>query len=584
MSRIAVVNKEDCNPIGCGNYLCMRVCPINRKGDECIVQGDDRKVAIDESLCIGCDICVKKCPFSAISIINLPEELEKTPIHQYGRNGFHLYNLPVPQFGKVIGLLGINGIGKSTAMEILGGLLKPNLGRDGECSYDELIQFFKGTIAQQYFEKVKKKEIVVSYKIQQVDMISRQFSGKVRDLLNKIDEKGQMLSVVEKLGLEQVLDTDIKNVSGGELQRIAIAATVLKKANLYIFDEPTSYLDIKQRIVVSKFIRELADDNTAVLVVEHDLIILDYMTDMIHLMYGKPGCYGIVSLPRTTKEGINTYLEGYLSDSNVRFRDHSITFDKSSFKKKKEIPVTLTKWHDIVKKLDKFKLIASAGELHRHEVVGVLGENGIGKTSFVKILAGIMSPDSGTVDMGIRVSYKPQYLNKDSEQMVMTVLGNAVLKHEATIIRPLNINPLLTKQINQLSGGELQRVAIANCLSQDADLYLMDEPSAYLDVEQRLIVAKLLRDFMDINGKTAFIVDHDLLFLDFLSKRLAVFEGVPAVHGDLKGVFSMEEGMNVFLKKLDITFRRDETSHRPRVNKVGSVLDRQQKNENKYYY
>ncbi|MBS3113181.1 ribosome biogenesis/translation initiation ATPase RLI [Candidatus Woesearchaeota archaeon] len=584
MSRIAVVKKEDCNPVGCGNYLCIRVCPINRKGENCIFKGDDRKIGIDETLCIGCNICVKKCPFEAISIINLPEELKKTPIHQYGKNGFHLYNLPIPQFGKVVGLLGINGIGKSTAMQALGGLLKPNLGKEGESTYDELIQFFKGTEAQKYFEKVKNGEIVVAYKLQQVDLINRQFNGKVRDLLEKVNEKNELDKVCNALGIEMILDNDIKTISGGELQRVAIAATILKKANLYIFDEPTSYLDVKQRIIISKFIRGLANENTAVLVVEHDLIILDYMTDSVHLMYGKPGAYGIVSLPKTTKAGINAYLEGYMADANVRFRDHRIKFEKNAFKKKKEGGIILTEWIDMKKTLNNFNLTASKSILYRHEVVGVLGENGIGKTSFIKILAGEIQPDTGKIEKSVKVSYKPQYLKNDSDELVMVTLRDAIAKYDTEIIRPLNIKPLFTKQLNQLSGGELQKIAIALCLSKDAELYLMDEPSAYLDVEQRLVTARVIKDLMENKGKTAFIVDHDLLFLDFLSEKLAVFEGEPAKSGKLNAILSMENGMNMFLKNLNLTFRRDIESGRPRANKPGSIKDREQKNANKYYY
>ncbi|MBW3002115.1 ribosome biogenesis/translation initiation ATPase RLI [Candidatus Woesearchaeota archaeon] len=583
MPRIAVVEKQKCNPNGCGGYLCMRLCPINRKGEECISKDEDGKVKIDEKLCTGCGICPNRCPFEALSVVNLPEELAKQPIHQYGPNGFHLYNLPIPLFGKVVGILGKNGIGKSTAIQILAGLLKPNLGKDTEASYDDLIEFFKGSEAQIFFEKIKKGEIVVSYKPQQVDMIPKNFSGTVRDLLKKADETARFDEIVDALDLRNVLDNEIGNISGGELQRVAIAATVLKKANFYVFDEPTSYLDIKQRIKVSKFIKSLANDDTAVLVVEHDLIILDYMTDMIHIMFGKPGVYGIVSLPKVTRAGINTYLEGYLKEQNIRFRDYSLKF-YSKPPVAEQSKVVLSSWKDIEKKLGQFELLAKEGAVNKKLSVGILGENGIGKTTFVKLLAGVIEPDAGEIQEKIGVSYKPQYLETSSDTLVATLLKDAVEKYDTQIIRPLNIKPLLLKPLNELSGGELQRVSVAHCLSQKADLYLLDEPSAYLDVEQRLIVSKVIRDIAEQRGCAILVVDHDLVFIDYLSDELIVFEGIPAKKGDAKGPFTMENGMNVFLKDLNITMRRDKESNRPRINKPGSRMDREQKESNKLYY
>jgi ATP-binding cassette subfamily E protein 1 len=561
----------------------MRLCPINRKGEECIAKDEDGKVKIDEKLCTGCGICPNRCPFEALSVVNLPEELAKQPIHQYGPNGFHLYNLPIPIFGKVVGILGKNGIGKSTAIQILAGLLKPNLGKDDEASYDALIEFFKGSEAQIFFEKIKKGEIVVSYKPQQVDMIPKKFSGKVKDLLLTADETARFDEVVDALDLRTVLDNEVGNISGGELQRVAIAATVLKKANFYVFDEPTSYLDIKQRIKVSKFIKGLADEGTAVLVVEHDLIILDYMTDMIHIMFGKPGVYGIVSLPKVTRAGINTYLEGYLREQNIRFRDYSLKF-YSKPPGEAVSQVVLTSWKDIEKKLGQFELLAKEGAVNKKVSVGILGENGIGKTTFVKLLAGVIEPDAGEIQEKVSVSYKPQYLETSSDTLVATLLKDAVEKYDTQIIRPLNIKPLLLKPLNELSGGELQRVSVAHCLSKKADLYLLDEPSAYLDVEQRLVVSKVIRDITEQRGCAILVVDHDLVFIDYLSDELIVFEGIPAKKGDAKGPFTMENGMNVFLKDLNITMRRDKESNRPRINKPGSRMDREQKESNKLYY
>jgi len=582
MTRIAVIDRKKCNPIACGNYLCARVCPVNRMGEQCITAGPDKKAQIDEKLCTGCGICPKKCPFGAITIINLPQELDKQPIHRYGINGFALYNLPTPIFGKVVGIIGRNGIGKSTALKILSKNIKPNLGRDHDADNKEVIEYFKGSEAQAYFEKLRDDKIVISYKPQQVDQIPRQFDGTVRELLKKADQKGTFDEITELLELKGMLDQNIKELSGGELQRVAIAATVLKKANVYFFDEPTSYLDIKQRMKVAKFIKGLADENTAVMVIEHDLIILDYMTDMTHLMYGHESVYGVVSGLKTTKNGINVYLSGFLKEENVRFRDNAIKFERYAQQKEGK-PFVLTEWNPFDYTQGKFLLESEKGEIYKGDVVGILGQNGIGKTTFVKILAGVLKTKEEEDKLNLKVSYKPQYL-EGSDELVITALQRAIQKFDIEIIRPLNLRELYTRKISELSGGELQKVAISHCLSQEADIYLMDEPSAYLDVEQRLIIAKVIRDVMFTTGKSAMIVDHDLLFIDSLSDKLLIFEGQPAIKGIATSPCSMRQGMNRFLEELNITFRRDEENHRPRINKEDSVKDREQRAEGKLYY
>ena len=581
VKRIAVVDNNKLKDMEKKKHIA-GLCPVNRKGEECMYF-DGPKLLIDEPLCIGCGICVNAAPES-IKIINLPEALNKEPIHRYGENQFALYNLPIPVFGKVTGVLGVNGIGKSTAIKILAGVLKPNLGEFGkEANIKDIINYFKGSEAQLYFEKVKKGDIKTAYKPQHVDMIPKQFSGKVKELLEKVNEKKQLKEIAEKFELTKIMDRNVKNISGGELQRVAIAATFLKKANLYIFDEITSYLDIKQRVKVASLIRELTDDDTAVIVIEHDLIALDYMTDLINIMYGSDGAYGVVSQLRPTKNAINSFLEGFLKEENVRFRDHKIKFHvRKPFGIEESL--TLTKWPDMEKKLGDFTLKAEAGEINTYEKIGVLGENGIGKTSFVKILSGEMKPDGKELDLKVKVSYKPQYLDSDSDEMVMIVLKDAIAKYETELIIPLEIKPLLLKKIKELSGGELQRVAIALCLSRDADLMLLDEPSAYLDVEQRLNVSKVISNIIEQRKISALVVDHDLLFLDYFSDRLLVFDGEPAVKGVAKGPFDMEKGMNSLLKNLNITMRRDEASSRPRINKLESVKDREQKAKGKYYY
>lgn len=581
-NRVAIVDRDKCHPAECGNYLCAKLCPVNRTGSECITIGEpDKKARIDETLCTSCGICPNRCPFGAITIINLPQELNKDPLHRYGENQFELYSLPSPLFGRVTGILGRNGIGKSTALKIMSNLLTPNLGKlDEEPDAKDIISYFKGSETQKFLEKLTRNEIALSYKPQQVDLIPKQFTGTVQQLLEKVDQTGKLQEIAQKLNITRFLSNEIATISGGELQRVAIAAAVLKDANVYLFDEPTSYLDIKQRLNVSKFIRTLSDDSTSTLVIEHDLVILDYMTDMLNIMYGKESVYGVVSGVKSTREGINAFLEGFLKEENVRFRPTPIKFHATQ-DLVTALPVPLISWPDIKVQLGNFSLQAQEGSLNKSEIIGVLGENGIGKTSFIKVLAGIVEP--GTLDSDVQVAYKPQYLETDSDELVAVYLQDAVTKYNNQLIVPLGIDGLLTRKLSQLSGGELQRVAIANCLAQDAELFLLDEPSAYLDVEQRLSISKVIKNVVQEREITIMVVDHDLMFIDYISDRLVVFTGQPAQGGLLQGPFSMEEGMNLFLKELGITLRRDVNSRRPRINKPNSVKDREQRDSGKWY-
>ncbi len=583
--RLAFVDKEKCKGgVDCP-YICMNVCPINRNGGECITKTDDSKVQIDENLCIGCGICVKRCPAKAISIFNLPEQLTEQPVHRFGKNGFILYSLPQPLFDNAVGVLGVNGIGKTTAVKILAGVLEPNLGKES-ASFDELLEFFKGSKVQRFFEELRDKKIKIAYKPQNIDLIPKLYSGRVEDLLKKVDETNNFDKIVEEFDLKNILKNDIKKISGGELQRVAIAATFLKDANFYVFDEPTSYLDIKQRMRVAKLIRSLSSEDAAVLVVEHDLIILDYMTDLTNIMFGDAGHYGIVAKLKTTRVAINEYLDGFLKAENVRIRDKPIKFFEKPPANFKETAV-LTSWKNIKKKIGKFTLQADEGIIYKNQVIGVLGENGIGKTSFVRILAGELVPDSGSFDK-IKASYKPQYLNEavydKEDELVVNFLKDAIQKYNIELVRPLNLQPLFMKKISTLSGGELQRVLIAKTLSEEADLYLLDEPSAYLDADQRVKAAKVMKDFATNNKKALLVVDHDLLFLDLISDSLIVFEGKPAELGNVIGPMPMRDGMNRFLKTLGVTLRRDVESKRPRINKEDSRKDREQKSKGEYYY
>ncbi|UCH36965.1 MAG: ribosome biogenesis/translation initiation ATPase RLI [Candidatus Bathyarchaeota archaeon] len=592
MVRIAVLDSDRCRPDDCG-IVCIKFCPMVRSDIDAIkIEENERTPTIYESLCSGCGICIRKCPFTAITIVNLASELEKECSHRFGRNLFRLYRLPIPQFGAVVGLLGKNGIGKSTALKILSGEVKPNLGNyDTPPAWEQIIRHYRGSTLQDYFTRLGEVQLKVVHKPQYVDRIPRAVSGETGELLVKADERGKVDEMLRRLQLDTIENRAVEDLSGGELQRLAIAIAYCREADVYLFDEPSSYLDVKQRIEVAKVIRSLRDDGKSVVIAEHDLAVLDYLSDYVCVFYGEPSVYGVVCRPHSVRVGINIFLNGYIPDENVRFRSIPVRFHvKPPIATWNTDDVLLT-WSTLEKSYDDFTLTSEAGQAHRGEVIGILGPNGIGKTTFIKLLAGIEEPDiplSSKIET--EVSYKPQYISVDYEGTVETLLRSIAKTdfntsiYQTEIIHPLNLTRLLDRSVGELSGGELQKTAIAACLSKEAEIYLIDEPSAYLDVEERLAIARTIRRIIENRGVTAFVVEHDVSAQDFIANRIIVFDGVPGIQGHASEPTGLRSGMNAFLKNMGITFRRDPVTKRPRVNKEHSRLDRSQKEQGEYYY
>ncbi len=590
--RVAVVDKERCKPEKC-DLVCIRFCPMVRTRREAIRIGDDGKAYVAEMICSGCGICVKKCPFDALRIVNLPDELKTDHTHRFGPNAFTLYRLPTLKQGSVVGLLGRNGIGKSTILRILSGELIPNLGNYMEPpTKEEVKENYAGQPMYDYLDALYGGTMQVVLKPQYVDKIPKIIKGTVGEVLKRLDQRGVMEQVAKDLELEYLMDRPLDVLSGGELQRVAIATAVLRDAKVYLFDEPSSHLDIYQRTKAARVIRGLVDAEKMVVAAEHDLAVLDYMSDDVFLLYGEPDVYGIVSHIHTVREGINIYITGYIPDENIRFRETPIIFHDKPPNVDRTRARTLLQWSELKKKYGGFSLDVEAGKIGVGEVVGILGMNGIGKTTFIKMLAGVEQPDEGSVNNPtLKVSYKPQYLSQSSvpgtvEQMLRKAAGEKYTEtwFTAEVLDPLHVKRMLERDVKVLSGGELQRVAIAECLSRDADIYLLDEPSAYLDVEERLAVARAIRRITKMRGVTAFVVEHDIVTQDFIADKLMVFTGEAGISGYAGQPLSLEDGMNAFLKQMGVTFRRDADTKRPRVNKPGSRLDKEQKESGRYYY
>jgi ATP-binding cassette, sub-family E, member 1 len=580
--RIAVIDREKCTKEKCG-YLCMKVCPGVRMGDETVsVEKETGFPIISEILCTGCGICVKRCPVNAIKVINLAGEAG-TLVHQFGVNSFRLFNLPLPKEKSVVGLIGSNGIGKSTAIKILGRKITPNMGDyTGGTKWEAVLEKFKGKEIYNFLLRLE-KGVKVSYKPQNVDVLPSIFNGTLGEMLKKNDERGVLQEAIKKFGLEGALQRKLSELSGGELQKAAICAAYIRDADIYYFDEPTSYLDIEQRLSIAKHIKELSETKEVVLV-EHDLAVLDYMSDYVHVFYGTAGAYGVVSGIKAARTGINEYLGGYLKEENVRFREYEIKFLSSGVEMKGgQIAI---KYPKLAKTYEGFHLECEEGTVRKSEVIGIAGPNAIGKTTFVKMIAGVEEPDEGSSGVSLKISYKPQYIKREFEGTAGDFLNASGINRgifETEVNRGLEVSELMDKEIKNLSGGELQRVAIAACISKDADLYLLDEPSAFLDVEQRLKFASVMKRVIESNEKSALVVDHDVVLLDNVADRMILFKGKPGKNGKAGEPLDKRKGMNEFLKGMGVTMRRDKDTLRPRVNKPGSQLDSEQKESGNYY-
>jgi ATP-binding cassette, sub-family E, member 1 len=685
--RIAIVDTEKCKPRKC-KQECKRNCPVVRMGKICIEVEKTSKLAwISEDLCIGCGICVKKCPMNAVDIINLPKNLSSMTTHRYGPNSFKLHRLPTPRPGQVLGLVGTNGIGKSTALKILAGKLKPNLGRyDDQPEWTEILQYFRGSELQNYFTKILEDRLRPTIKPQYVDHIPRALAKSkiktVGKIMAKKDERNMREQMCTDLDLNHLQDREVQHLSGGELQRFCIAFTCVQECDVYMFDEPSSYLDVRQRLQAGEAIRallgkqlnddgeeeeqtdsDIAADSKYVIVVEHDLAILDYLSDFVCCLYGTPGAYGVCTLPFSVREGINVFLAGYIPTENMRFRNSSLSFkvstavadksadgadekstnneggeqktskgsnDKNSKggkgkknkgKKEKEKDTNNNDEEDedkIVKKgayryprMSKtykakkkagggqtFKLNVAPGDFKDSEIIVLLGENGCGKTTFIRLLAGVVCPDGADKTdkstwgggLGMSISYKPQKIAPKFEGSVAELLAKRITKSmshpgfQADVMKPLTIDPIMDQKVQSLSGGELQRVAITLALGTPAQIYLIDEPSAYLDSEQRIIASKVIKRFIVNAKRTAFVVEHDFIMATYLADRVVVYTGEPGVECTAERPVSLVAGMNQFLKQLSVSFRRDPTNFRPRINKKNSRLDRDQKASGNYFF
>ncbi|CAD7922392.1 unnamed protein product [Amoebophrya sp. A25] len=817
-----------------------------RCGKECISVSLKKEIEVWDEMCLACLNRAKKTPDDAVKVVKLPSNLTADTTHQYGANAFKLHRLPMPSPGQVVGILGSNGTGKSTACKVLAGTLKPNLGnfRDKQPTWQEIVKYYRGSDLQNYFSALVEDRLTVSMKPQLDSDYARQLRGqKVSDFIDQqVQERclpcyggaktlpkwfnTRKTFILDQMELgEHLLNRDCGDLSGGEMQRLAIAMACLPEANVYIFDEPSSFLDVKQRLTAVRLIRQLAhdssslnrcgrmsskktsepgtpstapdhetdhetdddtnkpseassgledvedddnascevktptakniyknvagDENTGsedesaeadddiaacsdgeddwanssddeaaekkrcpggilkkaapaggtpakespqaeerllpedektveenhvddaghrlggaryVVAIEHDLAVLDYMSDYVHCMYGAPGAYGVVTRRSSIRNGINNFLAGYFPAENMKFRKEELSFKVSHAQTLKEIgsakqgagvagsgdasaankkvgqisyprmTKTLTRTFENTTKpsetskvtvheatVSSFTLHVSAGGFTESEVIGMVGENGTGKTTYLSLLAGLYDKKPQKTNRGegaafTTVSRVDEELESEAISLVEKGCSVALKRQDYAprfrrypgvvkellernitraycdtmfklfVLRPLQIDELLELPVATLSGGELQRLAIVVCLGTPATVYLFDEPSAGLDCEQRVKVAKVIRRWTrDYLHRTCFVIEHDAVMITAMADRIICFSGQPGVEATASEPMPMAVGFNRFLRELNVTLRRDPCNHRPRINKPESVKDREQKLSGNYY-
>jgi len=647
MTRIAIIDQNKCKPEKCSKE-CIKSCPPQKSGKQVIEIEDiytdmnwiqnlsnKKKIAkIAENLCIGCNQCVKVCPFEAIKIINIPEEKSTDIIHRYSPNGFRLYRLPILKPNTIIGIIGANGVGKTTLIDILSNNIRPNFEQFNKIQSDkDIIIKFKGTVLQDYLKDLyngnKLKFSIKEQKIKQG--LPKNLSITVKEFLKtKLIDLDTINLIPESyyfLEIDKIINSILHTLSGGELQRLLCWITAITPASVYIFDEPSNFLDVKQRLEISRLIKSIDLEGKYIIVIEHDLSMLDYISDELYIVYGKAGAYGIVSKPLTTLEGINMYLSGFISTQNIRFRNEEFNLkhaneivqktnlsDEINQTNPTNLPNQFTQpiYPTIVNEkitlgcLDfnypnhciefpRYKLNIPSGTIKLSNSISViLGENGTGKTTFINWLAN---------SSGLSVSVKEQstnikkFVNKDGLYPTVLELLHSNIKSnyfnptfQTDVIKQLEIEQLQSRKIDELSGGELQRVLIVLCLGTPADIYLFDEPSANLDIEKRLKVTKIIKRFIINNSKSAFIIEHDIMMSVAFAQELD--SNILLVKQDtyennikicsVSKPLDFSQGINGFLQLMGITMRIS-GHNRPRINKYNSQLDQEQKRTGKYY-
>lgn len=446
--------------------------------------------------------------------------------------------------GDKIGVIGVNGTGKSTFLKIIAGIEEPDAG-----------------------EIVSGRGVTVSYLAQapQFNPGDTIVSYVIKDKNNASEAEAK--TILTKLGITD-FDAAINTLSGGQRKRIALARTLVSPAEVLILDEPTNHLDSDMVIWLEEYIKKFKGE---LIMVTHDRYFLDNVTNRIveldgGKLYGYDTNYsGFLELKTQREEMerateakraniLRRELEWIRRGCQARSTKQQARIDRyedmkeasrqarASFENKalemNSVSTRLGKktieLSDICKSFGEKKVIDDFTYIFlRDDRIGIIGKNGCGKSTLMKIITGNLKPDSGSVEIGdtVRIGYFMQENEPLDEKMTVLEFVRSIGEYVTTATGKATASQMCEKflfgpksqwtPISKLSGGEKRRLYLLSVLMSAPNVLILDEPTNDLDIE----TLEILEDYLDGFAGIVIVVSHDRYFLDRTVDRIFSFEG-----------------------------------------------------------
>ena len=479
-------------------------------------------------------------------------------------------------------IVGVNGSGKSTLIKIIMGELSADSGdiilsKDTTVGYLAQNQEYASdrTILEE-MQDAKPEVGILERKIASLSAQMNEADGKeLEALIKQFDQaqhrfdqingyayQSELVGVLKGLGFEnEDFDKKIASLSGGEKTRVALAKMLLTAPDLIILDEPTNHLDLNAIHWLEGY---LAQYNGAVLIVAHDRYFLDkIVSKVIEIRQTKSRVYlgNYTGYTKKRQEILDSLQKQYLNQQAEIKHQEEVIAKLKQFNREKSIKraESREKMLDKIERIDKpieentkmhllFTPKIQSGndvltvkglskrfadhvlfenidfEIKRGEHVAIIGDNGSGKTTILKMINDLLTPDSGTITLGTNVEigyYDQEHHVLHMEKTLFEEIQDEYPNMTNTEIRNLLAAFLFTeddvfKQIKSLSGGERGRVSLAKLMLSDANFLILDEPTNHLDIDSKAILENAINHFEG----TVLYVSHDRYFINQTATRI----------------------------------------------------------------